>query len=74
MVAALLNCHGERLYRLLVRLTLREDVAEDLLQDLAVKLSQASGFAAAENPYAYARRAAVNLAFSWITHLRGRDW
>jgi RNA polymerase sigma factor (sigma-70 family) len=70
----LLNCHGERLYRLLVRLTLREDVAEDLLQDLVVKLAQASTFAAAENPYAYARKAAVNLAFSWIrSRRRGRE-
>ncbi|HPP20831.1 MAG: sigma-70 family RNA polymerase sigma factor [Phycisphaerae bacterium] len=65
-VISLLNSHGERLYRLLVRLCLREDVAEDLLQDLAVKLSQASSFAAAQDPYAYARKAAVNLAFSWI--------
>ncbi len=67
---ALLNSHGERLYRLLVRLTLREDVAEDLLQDLVVKLSQAGSFAAADNPYAYARRSAVNLAFSWIRSRR----
>ena len=69
-VTALLKAHGERLYRLLVRLTLREDVAEDLLQDLAVKLSQAGGFAGAENAYAYARKAAVNLAFSWIRSRR----
>jgi len=68
-VILLLNSHGDRLYRLLVRLTLREDVAEDLLQDLVVKLSQASGFANAENPYSYARTATVNLAFSWF---RGR--
>ncbi len=70
----MLKSDGERLYRLLLRLTLREDVAEDLLQDLVVKLSQASGFAAAENPYAYARRTAVNLAFSWIRgRRRGRE-
>lgn len=67
---ALLNEHGERLYRLLLRLTLREDAAEDLLQDLVVKLSQADSFATADNPYAYARRAAVNLAFSWIRRRR----
>lgn len=66
----MLNCSGERLYRLLVRLTLREDVAEDLLQDLVVRLSRARGFAAAENPHAYARKAAVNLAFSWIRSRR----
>lgn len=69
-VVVLLNAHGERLYRLLVRLTLREDVAEDLLQDLALKLAQAGSFAAAEDPYAYARKAAVNLAFSWIRRRR----
>jgi len=46
-------------------MTLREDVAEDLLQDLVVKLAQADGFAHAENPYAYARTATINLAFSW---------
>ena len=64
-VISLLNSHGERLYRLLVRMTLCEEVAEDLLQDLAVKLSAADGFVVADQPYAYARRAAVNLAFSW---------
>jgi RNA polymerase sigma factor (sigma-70 family) len=64
--------HGKRLYRLLVRLTLREDVAEDLLQDLFVKLSRAAGFAEADDPYAYARRAATNLAFSWIRSARAK--
>ncbi len=68
-VISLLSSHGERLYRLLVRMTLCEQVAEDLLQDLLVKLSAADGFVEADRPYAYARRAAVNLAFSWI---RGR--
>lgn len=71
-IVDLLNVHGERLYRLLVRFTLREDVAEDLLQDLAVKLSKASGFAAAEDVYAYARKAAVNLGFSWMRSRRRR--
>ena len=67
-----MNEHGRRLYRLLVRLTLREDVAEDLLQDLAVKLCQARGFAAADEPYAYARKTAMNLAFSWLRRRRPR--
>jgi RNA polymerase sigma factor (sigma-70 family) len=66
---SLLNSHGDRLFRLLVRLTLRQDVAEDLLQDLVLKLAGSPGFAAAENPYAYARKAALNLAFNWI-----RSW
>lgn len=49
-------------------------MADDLLQDLVVKLSQADTFDTAENPYAYARRAAVNLAFSWIrTRRRDRE-
>lgn len=62
----LLNAHGQRLYRLLLRLTLREEVAEDLLQDLTVKLLQADGFAHATEPYAYARTAAMNLARNWF--------
>lgn len=70
MIIALLNTHGERLYRLLLRLTLREDVADDLLQDLVVKLSQASGFTSAAQPYAYARATATNLAFSWMRRRR----
>jgi RNA polymerase sigma-70 factor (ECF subfamily) len=69
-VISLLDSHGDRLYRLLVRLTLREDVADDLFQDLVVKLAQARGFAAADNSYAYARTAAVNLVFNWIRSRR----
>lgn len=69
-VLALLKADGERLYRLLVRLTLREDVADDLLQDLVVKLAQARGFPEAENPYGYARTAAIHLAFNWMRQRR----
>lgn len=61
----LLETTGPRLHVLLVRLTLREDVAEDLMQELFLKLSQANGFRQADNPAAYARRAAVHLAFDW---------
>ena len=49
--------------RCLVRLTLRADVAEDLLQDLFCKLVQNPRFAQADDPAAYARRMAMNLAF-----------
>lgn len=61
----LLETAGPRLHGLLVRLTLREDIAEDLMQDLFLKLSQAKGFQNADDPAAYARRAAIHLAFDW---------
>ena len=61
----LVEADGERLYGLLTRLTLCEDVADDLLQELVVRLSQADGFQRADNPFAYARRAAIHLAFDW---------
>jgi len=61
----LLETAGTRLHVLLVRLTLREDVAEDLMQELFLRLSQANGFRQADDPAAYARRAAVHLAFDW---------
>ena len=61
----LLDTHGGRLHALLTRLTLREDVARDLMQDLFLNLRASGGFAAALDPAAYARRAAVNLAMEW---------
>lgn len=64
-VLKLLGEHGGRLFTLLVRLTLRSDVAEDLMQDLFCKLTQSPGFRRAGDPYAYAFRAATNLAFSY---------
>jgi RNA polymerase sigma-70 factor (ECF subfamily) len=64
-VLALLADHGARLHALLTRLTLREDVAEDLLQELFLKLTQRPGFGRAQDPVAYAFRAAINLAFDW---------
>jgi len=60
-----LATHGPGLHRLLARLTLREDVAEDLLQELFLKLRDSAGFRRADHPAAYARRAAVHLAFDW---------
>jgi RNA polymerase sigma-70 factor (ECF subfamily) len=53
------------LYALLTRLTLRRDVADELLQELVMRLAQADGFSHAEDPLAYARRAAIHLAFDW---------
>ena len=61
----LLESAGGGLHALLTRLTLREDVAEDLMQELFMKLSQSKGFARADNQLAYARRAAMHLAFDW---------
>ncbi|KKL14571.1 hypothetical protein LCGC14_2514310 [marine sediment metagenome] len=60
-----LESAGGSLHTLLTRLTLREDVAEDLMQELFIKLSRAKGFAKADNHLAYARRAAMHLAFDW---------
>jgi RNA polymerase sigma-70 factor (ECF subfamily) len=53
------------LYRLLARLTMREEVADDLMQELVVRLSQSDGFQQADDSFAYARRAAIHLAFDW---------
>ena len=61
----LLEESGSSLHVLLARLTLREDAAEDLMQELFLKLSQSSGLDRARNRDAYARKAAINLAFDW---------
>jgi RNA polymerase sigma factor (sigma-70 family) len=61
----LLDTSGAELFALLTRLTLREDIAEELMQDLFIKLSYSRGLDKATNRRAYARRAAINLAFDW---------
>ncbi len=61
----LLDRSGAELHALLTRLTLREDVAEELMQDLFIKLKHSRSTAKIANLGAYARRAAVNLAFDW---------
>ncbi|MBN2315149.1 MAG: sigma-70 family RNA polymerase sigma factor [Sedimentisphaerales bacterium] len=67
----LLDTSGAELFALLARLTLREDVAEELMQDLFIKLESSRGLDKATNRRAYARRAAINLAFDWRrTHQR----
>ena len=61
----LLEKSGATYYRLLTRLTLREDVAEELMQELFIKLSNTNDLNNVKNLNAYARRAAINLAFDW---------
>lgn len=61
----LLEKSGAALYALLTRLTLREDVAEELMQELFIKLSNSRELDKVANLGAYARRAAINLAFDW---------
>ena len=61
----LLDKSGASLYTLLTRLTLREETAEELMQELFIKLSNSGGFKKSASRDAYARRAAINLAFDW---------
>jgi len=61
----LLDKSGAELFALLTRLTLRQDVAEELMQELFIKLSHSRGPNKVTNWDAYARKAAVNLAFDW---------
>ena len=61
----LLDQAGASLYTLLTRLTLREETAEELMQELFIKLSNSRGFKKSTSRQAYARRAAINLAFDW---------
>ena len=61
----LLDTHGARLHALLVKLTRREDVVGDLMQELVIRLCQSNGLEKARDPFAYAYRAATNLAFEW---------
>ena len=65
MLVALLEDSGREFYALLTRLTLREDVAEDLMQELFLRLSRSREFSRADSRTAYARRAAIHLAFDW---------
>ena len=61
----LLEKSGANFYRLLTRLTLCEDIAEELMQELFIKLSNTNDLNDVKNLDAYARRAAINLAFDW---------
>lgn len=64
-VLELLEKSGSGLHALLTRLTLREDVAEDLMQELFIKLVGSKTLGRVTDLAAYARRAAINLAFDW---------
>ncbi len=64
-ILQLLDTSGVDLHRLLARLTLREDVVGDLLQELFIRLCNSKAFDKAKDPFAYAHRAAMNLAFEW---------
>jgi RNA polymerase sigma-70 factor (ECF subfamily) len=66
----LLDKSGASLYTLLTRLTLREETAEELMQELFIKLSNSRGFEKSASRDAYARRAAINLAFDWRRKFR----
>ena len=66
----LLDKSGANLFVLLTRLTLREETAEELMQELFIKLSNSRGFEKSSNRDAYARRAAINLAFDWRRKFR----
>ena len=64
-ILQLLDVSGPRLHRLLARLTRREDIVGDLLQELFLRLWNSKAFDKAEDPFAYACRSAINLAFEW---------
>ncbi len=61
----ILRISGPALHAILVRVTLCEHTAEDLLQELFLRLYDSETFSRADNPVAYARRAALNLALDW---------
>jgi len=64
-ILELLDADGPRLHTLLTRLTRREDVVGDLMQELVIRLHRSRGLETARDPFAYAYRSAVNLAFEW---------
>jgi RNA polymerase sigma factor (sigma-70 family) len=64
-VLELLDADGPRLHGLLARLTRCEDAVGDLMQELVMRLCQSGGLERARDPFAYAYRAATNLAFEW---------
>ena len=64
-VLELLDSHGERLHGLIAKLTLSQDITGDLMQELFIQLSNSRSFDKAKDPFAYAYRAAMNVAFDW---------
>ena len=64
-VLALLDQHGAALHRLVARITRCEHTTSDLMQELFICLTRSDAFGKASKPYAYAWKAAANLAFDW---------
>ena len=64
-ILELFEISGPRLYRLLGKLTLSQDEVGDVLQELFLRLWKSKSFSKAEEPFSYAYRAAINLAFEW---------
>jgi RNA polymerase sigma-70 factor (ECF subfamily) len=64
-LSRLLESHGDRLYAALARLTLSKDAGAELFQELFLRLARSHGLASANDPAAYAFRAAINLAMEW---------
>ena len=64
-VLELLDTSGQRLHAVLARVTLSEQATADLMQELFLRLSNAKGLDGARDPFAYAWRVALNLAFEW---------
>ena len=56
---------GPRLHGLLAKLTLDENAVGDLLQELFLRLWKSKAFDKARDPFAYAYRVTINLAFEW---------
>ena len=64
-VMTLLDDSGFALRAVLFKITLSEHVAGDLMQQLFIRLYESGGFSQSKDSFAYAWRAAVNLAFDW---------
>ena len=64
-ILELFETSGPQLHRLLGKLTLNEDIIGDLLQELFLRLWNSKSFEKAKDPFSYAYRAAINLAFEW---------
>lgn len=64
-VLELLDTSGVHLHALLGRLTLDGHAPGDLMQELFIRLSGSNGFDRAKNPFSYAYKVAINLAFEW---------
>ena len=72
-VLELLDSHGERLHGLIAKLTLSQDIVGDLMQELFIQLSNSRGFDKARDSFAYAYRAAMNVAFDWRRRSKPRS-